>query len=273
MEHRVGDVWKRFEANKYHEDPRLTTQEQVNAAYSEDMNQIVKAVGDIMRGESPTTDLNPADLQQKAADLERREKALTQKQHGETVERRRTFEAGLQDEGIKRFNGQVSAILANVEKQGGVISPYLKNILPQAIGAKVVAKITANPALRSQMEQLQKLPINDESRTRRLAAIDRAYQMYLPDVAREEIRAAGVQVKSTADAKRAKVDSQAAATKQTEIKGSRGVASGGTPMPAAQAFDAAQQEWVKANPGKPFDKVAKEMVLPRVLQLMGASAR
>ena len=87
-------------------------------------------------------------------------------------------------------------------------------------------KIQANPALEGQMRELQRLPTGDASRQRRLAAIDRAIQQYLPDVAREELRQAGVQATASAAAKRAKVDAQIDATKKTEPKGSTGPAAG-----------------------------------------------
>jgi hypothetical protein len=45
--------------------------------------------------------------------------------------------------------------------------------------------------------------------TRRLAAIDRAYQTYLLEIATEELKDAGVQIISAAKAKTAKVEVQA----------------------------------------------------------------
>ncbi len=88
------------------------------------------------------------------------------------------------------------------------------------------------------MQELQRLPIGDASRQRRLAAIDRAVQQYLPDVAREELREAGVQTATSAATKRAKVDAQIDATKKTEPKGSTGpAAAGGSPLSASAAFD------------------------------------
>ena len=179
------------------------------------------------------------------------------------------FEQGLQQEAQKRISDGIERIIANVEQQGAVVSPYLKTILPKAIGAKLVRKIQANPTLQGQMQELQRLPIGDQSRQRRLAAIDRVVQQYLPDVAREELREAGVQTATSAAKKRAKVDAQIDATKRTEPKGSIGPAGqGGTPLGASAAFDHARAEWQKSNPGKPFDNVAKEQILPRVLQLM-----
>jgi hypothetical protein len=203
--------------------------------------------------------------------LERGEIELKQRRHGAQVEERKGFEQGLQQEAQKRINDSIQRILANVEKQGAMVSPYLKNILPKAIGAKLVRKIQANPALQGQMQELQRLPVGDASRQRRLAAIDRAIQQYLPDVAREELRQAGVQTAASAAAKRAKVDAQIDATKKTEPKGSTGPAGrGGTALGAGAAFDHARSEWQKANPGRPFDNVAKEEILPRVLQLMSS---
>ena len=119
------------------------------------------------------------------------------------------------------------------------------------------------------MHSLQRLPIGDASRQRRLAAIDRAVQQYLPEVAREELREAGVQIANASAAKRAKVDAQIDSTRKTEPKGSTGPASAGSAvMTSSAAFDHAQAEWQRANPGRPFDKVAREAILPRVLQLM-----
>ena len=57
------------------------------------------------------------------------------RQHGEKVEERRSFESGLQTKAQTRIHDGISRIIANVEKQGGVVSPYLKNILPKAIRA------------------------------------------------------------------------------------------------------------------------------------------
>ena len=136
---------------------------------------------------------------------------------------------GLQTEAQTRIHDGIGKIIANVEKQGGVVSPYLKNILPKAIGAKLIRKIQANPALQDQMLSLQRLPATDASRHRRLAAIDRAVQQYLPEVAREELREAGVQLANasrseTCEGRRPDIDS----TKKTEPKGSTGPAGSGS---------------------------------------------
>jgi len=261
LEHRVHDVSARLSANNYR-----TEEERAR-----DLR--VKDALDVLREESaatsPALEAQPEALRRKAEELEQRERALNMRQHGEKVEERRSFEQGLQTEAQTRIQDGIGKIIANVEKQGGVVSPYLKNILPKAIGAKLIRKIQANPALQDQMLSLQRLPIGDASRQRRLAAIDRAVQQYLPEVAREELREAGVQIANASAAKRAKVDAQIDSTKKTEPKGSVGPAgSGSATMSSSAAFDHAQAEWQRANPGRPFDKLAREQILPRVLQLM-----
>jgi hypothetical protein len=261
LEHRAQDVTARLKANSYRTEEERTRDQRVN--------QALQVLREESAATSPAIEAEPEALRRKAAELDRRERALNVRQHGEKVEERRSFESGLQTEAQTRIHEGISRIIANVEKQGGVVSPYLKNILPKAIGAKLIRKIQANPALQDQMHSLQRLPIGDASRQRRLAAIDRAVQQYLPDVAREELREAGVQIANASAAKRAKVDAQIDSTRKTEPKGSTGPAGGGSAtMTSSAAFDHAQAEWQRANPGKPFDKVAKESILPRVLQLM-----
>ena len=260
LEHRAQDVTARLKANDYRSEEERTRDQRVNDAL-----QLLREESAV----SPALEAQPDALRRKADELDRRERALNLRQHGEKVEERRSFENGLQTEAQTRIHDGISKIIANVEKQGGVVSPYLKNILPKAIGAKLIRKIQANPALQDQMHSLQRLPIGDASRQRRLAAIDRAVQQYLPEVAREELREAGVQIANASAAKRAKVDAQIDSTRKTEPKGSTGPAgSGAALMSSSAAFDHAQAEWQRANPGRPFDKVAREQILPRVLQLM-----
>lgn len=263
LEHRSADVEARLKANLY------------RSQQERERDETVKAALDILREEtaapSPAKEELPEALRRKQEALDRRERELNERQRSERVEERRNFEQGLQQEAQKRISDGIQGILTNVEKQGAVVSPYLKSILPKAIGAKLVRKIQANPTLQGQMQELQRLPIGDQSRQRRLAAIDRAVQQYLPDVAREELREAGVQIAASAASKRAKVDAQIDATKRTEPKGSTGPArAGGTALNASAAFDHARAEWQKANPGRVFDNVAKEQILPRVLQLMSS---
>jgi hypothetical protein len=260
LEHRNSEVEARLKSNMYRSEE------------DRDRDQAVKAALDVLREEtaatSPAKEALPESLQRKQEELDRRERELNQRMHGEKVEERRSFETGLQQEAQKRINDGILKIIANVEKQGAVVSPYLKNILPKAIGAKLLRKIQANPTLQGQMQELQRLPLGDASRQRRLVAIDRAVQQYLPDVAREELREAGVQTATSAAARRAKIDAQIDATKKTEPKGSTGPAGTGAALSAHTAFEHAQAEWQRSNPGKPFDKVAKDEIIPRVLQLM-----
>jgi hypothetical protein len=260
LEHRAQDVAARLKANNYRSEEDRARDQRVHDALA--------VLREDSAATSPASETQPDALRRKAEELDRRERALDARQHGEKVEERRTFEQGLQSEAHTRIQEGINKILENVEKQGGAVSPYLKNILPKAIGAKLIRKIQANPALQEQMHSLQRLPIGDASRQRRLAAIDRAVQQYLPDVAREELREAGVQISKASAAKRAKVEAQIDSTRKTEPKGSTGPASGSSGMSSSAAYDQAQAEWQRANPGKPFDKIARELILPRVLQLM-----
>lgn len=262
LENREAEVTARLKADRY-----ATAEER-------ERDESIKAALDILREnlseEGPKEEL-PAALQRRAEEIERREREQQQRAQEASTQERKSFEHGLQQEAQKRVSDGIQRILANVEKQGAAISPYLKNVLPAAIGAKLVRKIQANPVLQGQMKELQRLPAGDQSRQRRLTAIDRAIQQYLPDVAREELRQAGVQVMASSEAKRAKEQAQAAATQKTEPKGATSPGNRSSlAMSAKDADVAAKAEWQKANPGKLFDRVAQEQILPRVLQLMGA---
>jgi hypothetical protein len=258
LENRAADVDARLRANRY------------DSQESRDKDERLKAALDILREDSePAQEVLPESLRLKAEEIERREKELNNRQQTEKVQERKTFELGLQQDAQKRISDSIARIVANVEKQGAVVSPYLKNILPKAIASKLVAKIQGNPTLQGQMQELQRLPVGDESRQRRLAAVDRAIQQYLPDVARSELREAGVQIKAAADAKRAKVEGQVDVTRKTEPKGSTGaVTMQSGKMTADQAYQQSRTEWKSQNPGRTFDRFAEEKVLNRVLQLM-----
>lgn len=260
LEHRAEQVEQRLKAGRY------------ASAEERDRDERMKAALEILRDESAEGESGrealPDALQRRQEELDRRERALKAREHGEKLEERRAFESGLQAEAQKRISEGIEKILLNVEQQGGAISPYLKKLLPKAIGAKLVRKIQANQALQGQMQELQRLPASEAARQRRLAAIDRAVQQYLPEVVREELREAGVQTLSASHARRSKVEAQARSTQRTEPKGSTGAAGPGAALSSAAAFDHAQAEWQRANPGRPFDKVAKEQILPRVIQLM-----
>jgi hypothetical protein len=261
LDYRAQDLSARLQANNYRSEEERGRDQRAHDA--------LQVLREESAAASPALEVHPDALRRKADELDQRERAMNLRQHSGRVEERRSFERGLQEEAQSRIQEGISRIIANVEKQGGVVSPYLKNILPRAIGAKLIRKVQANPALQDQMQSLQRLPIGDASRQRRLAAIDRAVQQYLPDVAREELREAGVQIANASAARRTKVDAQIENTRKTEPKGSTGPAGAGSAaMNSTAAFDQAQVEWQRSNPGKPFDKLAREQILPRVLQLM-----
>lgn len=260
LEHRTAEIEDRLNANVY------------RSPEDRERDEAVKAALDILREEdaatSPAKEDWPEQLKRRQEALDRREDELNLRHHRAELKQRSAFEHGLQVEARKRIGESIDRILSHVEKQGAMVSPYLKNILPQAIGAKLVRKVQANPMLQAQMRELQRLPPGDQSGQRRLAAIDRAIQQYLPQVAREELREAGVQIASASAAKQAKIAAQIDTTRKTEPKGSTGPAGAGKPLTASAAFEHAQAEWQRSNPGRRFDNSAKEEILPRVLQLM-----
>lgn len=260
LEHRANDISARLAANQYRSDQ------------DRQRDQRMKDALDVLREEtaaaSPALEPQPEAMRRRAEELDRRERALEARQQSERTAEYKAFETGLRSETVTRIEADVERILANVERQGGVVSQYLKDTLPGVIRKQVTEKIKANPALREQMLLLERLPVSETSRQRRIAANDRAVQQYLPEIARAELRRAGVQIAQASANRRARVDAQIDSTTKTEPKGSTGPSRGSALMDSAAAFDQAQSEWQRANPGRTFDKVAKELILPRVLQLM-----
>jgi hypothetical protein len=269
LENRASEVEERLTANQYHRAPGIETQEQAQAAYDRDLRRLTvlkEEIGEI-EAEEPSEPL-PENLRRKSEEISQREAALKEKEHGSKVQGRQEFERGLQTEAKTRLETSISGIFKSLEKQGAIISPYLKEILPAQIASKVIKAIAANPGLTSQMVRLQKMEAGDDAKQRRISAIDRAYQQYLPDIAREELRKAGIQAAANSAAKQARVNGQIDKTKQTEIRGS--TAPAGTtraPMSTEQAFATAEAEWKKANPGRRFDDSARNSTLTRVVQL------
>lgn len=262
LENRLAEVSARLEGNAYSSEEARQADERMEEAYKLALEDGGKPGSSSAKAEAPDA------LRERERELERREQALAERERSGQLTRRASFETGLQQEAGKRIGDAIRSILSQVEKQGGVISPYLQGILPQAIGAKLVEKIQSNPGLEAQMRELQRLPIGDQSRQRRLAAIDRAIQQFLPAVAREELRAAGVEVKAAADRKRATIRAQAEATRRTEPKGATSPGLPGGRRTAADAFRAAESEWRAEHPSRTFDKGAREEILGRVLELM-----
>jgi hypothetical protein len=269
LEHRRDDVKARLEANQYHIGAK--TQEEANEAYARDAARLAfleDELGEVM--EAPAANDLPPALQAKAAEIERRERELNEKQQGSKVQGRQEYEKAVVTATTDRVSTAINGVIASVKKQGGAISPYLEKILPQAIGNKLMEKLKADTALAGRLQELQRLPATDANKQRRLAEVDRAIQNYLPEVARAELREAGVQVAANAKAKLAKIAGQEERSQQTEPKGSTGAArvNGKTPLSTNDADKIATEEWKKANPGRTFDRAAQESVIPRILQLM-----
>ena len=136
LEHRKADILARLEANQYH--VGVKTEEERDAAIRLDNARVAmldELLGQVVDAPAETEDMTPAQ-RQKQAEIERRERALNERQQGEKVEDRTKFEKEMQTEANKRISDSVSKILANVEKQGGVISPYLKDVLSKSIPYK-----------------------------------------------------------------------------------------------------------------------------------------
>jgi hypothetical protein len=278
IEHRLADVSDRLEANQYHKAPEIETTEQAQAAYDKDFRlkkQYDEMLAEMRDPKKEDSQALPENLRRKVEDIERREAKLREREHGSQVQTRQQFETSLIKDARTRADSEIGKIIARVKAQGSAISPYLEETLPKGIQEKLWKKIGDNPGFKRQMLQLQRLPVGDKSRGRRLAVVDRAIQLYLPDIAMDDLEAAGVQIVTGAKAKQAKEASQAEATRQTEPRGSTAPAgsTAGQPVGASTAFDTAQAEWQRANPGKPFDKVARELILPRVLQLLTSGGR
>lgn len=271
IENRVGDVWQRFSANKYHEDSQYTTQEQVNAAYAKDMQSIVDAVGEIMGGDAtdPQEEQLTPRQQEMQRNLDAQKKAQDQREQGGKVESRQQFEQGLIDEANNRMAGVAKSAIATARKNGAVIQPFLEKSITSTIKDQLLAKIKSVPGNIEEMRKLQALPANDAARTRRLAAIDRKIQDYSTDIVKDVFKEAGIQTTATAKERAEKREAQIETSKQTEIKGGTGRPSGaGKPMTSNAAYDHAEAEWKRANPGKSFGRSERDQILPRVVQLM-----
>jgi hypothetical protein len=219
--------------------------------------------------DSPDAEELPPQLQKKAQELAERERALTERERGGKVQSRDQFDAGIVKEARNRLDTMITGAIAHAKKGGATIHPFVEDNLPGNIRARVMAKLNSIEGIEREMRALQALPANDQTKLRRLAAVDRHYQDHAPDVIRAVFEEAGIQTVQTAKERAQQKEKQADAITRTEVKGSTGAPSRGAQrMGSAAAFDAAQAEWTRANPGKPFDKIAREMILPRVLQLM-----
>jgi hypothetical protein len=263
-EHQVADIKQRLEQNLYRTDAERAGDERLLSA--------LEIVVESARPVDALAEL-PADLKRRAEDVERREQAQRTREQGDKVKERSTFDSEMRTVAQDRLTNGIKRILDNVEKQGAYLSPYLKKTLPRDIASRVIKSINANQGLLDQMALLQQLPVGPDARARRTEAIDRGIQEYLHDVAREELRDAGVQITSNAAGRKEKIDGQVEATR-TEPRGSTApsMGGGGVAVPASAAFDAEEAAWRTANPGRPFDKVARESILSNVLARMTGAA-
>jgi hypothetical protein len=272
IEEKRDEVQKRLEANQYHVGLKPGQEQERDDAIALDQQRLAtmdEMLGNVIEKDA-VTDL-PEPLRKMKEDLERQKAELDQKTQGTKVEQRATYERGVVTETQDRLKKGIASIIAIAKKDGAVISPYLEKVLPESIYGAVIQKIVADEGLKNRQLQLQRLPPTEKSKTRRLAESDRAIQAYLPEIAIEQMTAAGIQLIEASKAKAAKVDGQIKKTNATEPRGSTAPArstAGAGPMTTEAAYDAAQAEWKKANPGRPFDKGAQEQIIPRWLQLM-----
>jgi hypothetical protein len=210
----------------------------------------------------------PEELRAKAAELDRREQALNQRTQNDKVQDRVTFEKSVVDEGIGRMKGAIDKIIASVEKQGAFIAPFIKEALKNSMGRAVVQAMKDDPKLVDAVTQLQRLPINEESRRRRLEQIDKVLQDRLPAIARAQLREAGVQTLKGSEAKRNKIAAQEQQSR-TEPKGPTGNANPqGAPVDENQAMATATAFWQKQNPGKHVDSDAKGRIANLMVQVL-----
>lgn len=270
LEHRKADIQGRLDANQYHLGAK--TVEERDAAIARDLDRLAfldEQLGDVI--EAPAEEM-PAHLKQKAAALDQREQKLNKQQHDEKVQKASAFEKSVVVEAQTRVSTSIDRVIAQVKK-GSAISPYLERVLRMTIGDALIKKIKEDTALTGRTLELQRLPPNDNSRKRRVAEVDRAIQMYLPDIALEQCREASVNVITSSKEKAAKVAGQIDHTNKTEPKGSTGPARGvgKGPMTTEAADKQAMAEWKIKNPNKPFDRQAQMDIIPRILELSMAT--
>jgi hypothetical protein len=243
---------------------RLTANQYPNDAARE-RDQIAAAALDVLKEfyapeqGAGTQDL-PQELQARGADLDRRERELNDRAQKEKVGERQQFEQSLIKDSTTRVETSINRILDSVIKQGATIVPFVREALPNKIGSELMKVVAKDPKLKADMAELQRLPMTAEVRNRRLALVDKAIQSYLPNIARVQLKAAGVQLMRTQEDKLKKIDAQKNASR-SEPKGSAASASPNTALPDENAaWDQATQHWQKTNPGRPVDRDAKNAI-------------
>ena len=95
LEHRAQDVSARLKANNYRSEEERSRDQRVKDA--------LETLREESAATSPAIEAQPDALRRKADELDRRERALNLRQHGEKVEERRSFENGLQTEAQTRI--------------------------------------------------------------------------------------------------------------------------------------------------------------------------
>lgn len=259
LANRRQQVEERLEKNLYRSDEEREKDEQRLSA----MN--------ILKGEdSPAPAASgelPEALKAKAAEIEREHAKLNDHKTAEQKAQHQAYEQGVKTASVNKLKSNIDGIIESVVRQGAVIAPFVREALPEKIGAKFVARMKADKVLGAQLEQMaRELPATEAAKNRRLARFQTAVETYLPDIAREVLREAGVQPKASQDAKSEKVAAQIA-NSRSEPRGSTGPAAPGQPMDAQAARDKATAEWRQKNPGRSQDRFAQQEILTRAVQL------
>ena len=110
LEHRAQDVTARLKANQYRNEDERARDQRVHDALA------------LLREDSaasPALEAQPDALRRKADELDRRERALNVRQHGEKVEERRSFESGLQTEAQTRIHDGIRKLLPTWRSRAG----------------------------------------------------------------------------------------------------------------------------------------------------------
>lgn len=245
-EFRLKQVKENLAANRYKNDDERDKDERRLTALEVLMEDFAPA-------STATGDNVPEELKERFAEVERREKALTDQEAGRKQTERQTFERALVNEANLLINNGIKGIIASVKEQGGILQPYLEQVVDANIGKRLADACAADDTLATQMKDLRLLPPGDESKIRRLEIIDRAIQNLLPDIAKEELRKAGVTWAEKQAATDSKIAAQVDQSKRSETRGATSpsnplLAGQQQPLTAEQAWTKAKEIWSAQNP-------------------------
>lgn len=258
--HERQEIQARIAANKYPTE-EARERDQINAAALDVVNELLNP-----QEGAGAQDL-PQELQARSADLDRRERELNDRTQKEKVGERQQFEQTLVKDSTTRVETAINRIIDSVIKQGATLAPFLREMLPNKIGSDLMKTVAKDPKLKADMAELQRLPMTAEVRTRRLALVDKAIQTHLPNIARVQLKAAGVQLMRTQEDKLKKIDAQKNASR-SEPKGSAGAASPNSGPPSEDAaHKQATEHWQKTNPGRPVDRDARNAIAMMSIRL------